>query len=341
MNNAKKKIDVATFLNGEISMPYFDEYYADQARDRQKALTKPQKSLGKLEDISIWMAGWQRKSFPTVNNAHCLIFAGNHGIAQKGVSAYPSEVTSQMVENFYAGGAAINQLCNLADMALSVIPIDLENPTRDFSESLAMDKEETLSAMQIGFESVPSDCDLLVLGEMGIGNTSAATAIACVLFNQSVDTWTGVGSGLSTKGVESKISIIKSAHKLHGNNFERVEDILSSFSGREMAAIAGAVIAARIYSIPVLLDGFISTTSAATLTLYSKTILDHCLISHLSTEPGHAGILSFLGKEPLLDLNMRLGEGSGAAVASLIIRAALATHNGMATFSEAGVSGIK
>mgnify|MGYP001243645861 CR=1 FL=1 len=128
MNNSKKKIDVATFLNGEISMPYFDEYYADQARDRQKALTKPQKSLGKLEDIAIWMAGWQRKSFPTVKNAHCLIFAGNHGIAQKGVSAYPSEVTSQMVENFYAGGAAINQLCNLADMALSVIPIDLKNP---------------------------------------------------------------------------------------------------------------------------------------------------------------------------------------------------------------------
>ena len=330
--------DIVAFLEGKIEMLSFDESYASKAKDHQKNLTKPLNSLGKLEEFAIWMAGWQRKIKPTMKNPHCIIFAGNHGISSKGVSAYPSEVTAQMVENFRSGGAAINQLCKLAELFLSVVPIDLENPTRDFSEELAMSEKDVIYAMQLGSDSVPKDCDFLVLGEMGISNTSSATAISCALFDEPAETWTGFGTGLNAEELSTKISVIKSGLTLHGKNFDKVESILAAYGGREIAAIAGSVISARVRGIPVLLDGFICTAAAATLTLFDKKILDHCFISHVSTEPGHSGLIKHLNKDPILDLNLRLGEGSGAAVASLIIKSALVTHNGMSTFSEAGVS---
>jgi len=331
-------MNIENFFKGKIKIPLFDEVIANGARKLQNELTKPPGSLGKLEEYAIWMAGWQKKKKPTMNNFQCIVFAANHGVANKGVSAYPSEVTSQMVQNFKKGGAAINQLCNLANVKLSVIPIDLKNPTKDFSEEKSMKYDETISAMELGFNSVSKGCDLLILGEMGISNTTAATAISCALFNGSTEKWTGLGTGISKEKLKKKISVIKNGLKLHGKKFESVEKILSAFGGREMAAIAGSVIAARVIGIPVLLDGFISTASAATLTIFKKNFLDHCLISHLSSEPGHKGILSHLKKEPILDLNLRLGEGSGGVVAALIIRSALITHNKMTTFSEAGVS---
>ena len=330
--------DVKSFLSGNNKIPQFDDYYANQAMAHQNQLTKPFGSLGRLEDFAIWMAGWQRKIKPTMDNPHCLIFAGNHGVASHGVSAYPSDVTAQMVENFKNGGAAVNQLCELAQIKLSVIPMDLDQPTRDFSQETAMELDETVSAMQVGFDAVNTECDLLVLGEMGISNSTAATAISCALFNQPVESWTGIGTGLDRKGLLNKVSVIKSAIQLHGQKFKSTESILAALGGREMAAIVGSIIAARLLRIPVLLDGFICTAAAATLTIFDQKILDHCLISHLSTEPGHSGVLSYLDKEPILNLNLRLGEGSGAAMASLIIKSSLAIHNGMATFSEAGVS---
>ena len=188
---------VEAFFNGDIKIPQFDEYVANQARAHQNKLSKPHGSLGRLEEFAIWMAGWQRKINPTMDNTNCLIFAGNHGVATNGVSAYPSNVTAQMVENFKKGGAAINQLCNLANINLSVIPIDLDKPTRDFSEVKAMEKKEVFSAMQLGFDSVPAHCDLLVLGEMGISNTTSASAISCALFNEPVAHMTGIGTGLN------------------------------------------------------------------------------------------------------------------------------------------------
>ncbi len=329
---------IEKFLNGDVPLRQFDKHYANLAQNHQNKLTKPNGSLGKLEKYAIWMAGWQKKKKPSMDNFQCLIFAANHGVAKKNVSAYPSEVTEQMVKNFKNGGAAINQLCNLANIKLSVIPISLDKPTNDFSEEQAMTYKETISAMQLGFDSVPSSCDLLILGEMGISNTTVATAISCALFNGSVQKWTGKGTGISESKLKNKISVIKSGLKLHGKNFKSVSKILNSFGGREMAAIVGAIIAARIIGIPVLLDGFISTVSAATLRLFKRNILEHCLISHLSSEPAHKYIISHLNKEPIIDLNMRLGEASGGAVAALIIRAALVTHNQMATFSEAEIS---
>ena len=329
---------ISKFLNGEVQYKQFDKYYANLAKNRQNNLTKPIGSLGKLEKYAIWMAGWQKKEKPTINNFQCLVFAGNHGVARRKVSAYPSEVTEQMVKNFINGGAAINQLCNLSNIKLSVIPISLENPTKDFSEEKAMNPDETLSAMKLGYNSVPKKCDLLLLGEMGISNTTSATAIACALFKTSVKKWTGLGTGISEKNLKNKISVIQKGLKLTWKKFDSVIEILSCFGGREMAAIVGSIIAARMRGIPILLDGFVSTASAATLTIFNKNILEHCLISHLSSEPGHKGIILKLKKEPILDLNMRLGEASGGGVASLIIKAAVVTHNKMATFSEAGVS---
>ena len=181
---------IRKFLNGEIKFSQFDEYYANLAQNHQNKLIKPNGSLGKLEKYAIWMAGWQKKKKPTMNNFQCLVFAGNHGVAKRNVSAYPSEVTEQMVRNFKNGGAAINQLCSLSNIALSIIPIDLQKPTKDFSEDKAMNLNETFSAMQIGYKSVPKKCDLLILGEMGISNTTAATAISCALFNAPVKKWT-------------------------------------------------------------------------------------------------------------------------------------------------------
>ncbi len=329
---------IENILNGKVPLKKFDKHYAELAKNHQNNLTKPKGSLGKLEEYAIWMAGWQQLKKPKMNNFKCIVFAANHGVAKKAVSAYSSEVTEQMVKNFENGGAAINQLCDLANVVLSVVPISIETPTKDFSEEKAMNIDETISAMQLGFNSVPKDCDLLILGEMGISNTTAATAISCALFNAPIEPWTGTGSGISQKKLKNKTSVIKAGLKLHGTKFTSVEKILSAYGGREMAAIAGSVIAARIIGIPVLLDGFISTASAATLTLFKRNILDHCLISHLSSEPGHKGIMSYLKKKPILDLNLRLGEGSGGVIAALIIKAALVTHNKMSTFSEAGVS---
>ena len=329
---------IKDFLNGKIALKKFDKRFAKLAEKHQNNLTKPKGSLGKLENYAIWMAGWQKKQKPKMDNFKCIIFAGNHGMAKKNVSAYPSEVTKQMVTNFRNGGAAINQLCQLANISLSIIPIYLKKPTKDFSLEKAMSEDETYSAMEKGFNAVPSNCDLLVLGEMGIANTTAATAISCALFKGSVKKWTGYGSGVCKQKLKNKISVIETALKLHGKKFDNVCEILATFGGREMAAIAGSVIAARVFGIPVLLDGFISTAAAATLTLFKKNMLDHCLISHLSSEPGHKGIILKLKKEPIIDLNMRLGEGSGGAIAALIIRAALITHNQMSTFSDAGIS---
>ena len=333
-----KHTEIEKFFRGNIEIPSYDHLTANKAMHRQDELTKPIGSLGKLEEFAIWMAGWQKKLKPTMKNPYCLVFAGNHGISNRGVSAYPSEVTYQMVENFKKGGAAINQLCDLANIKLSVIPIDLDKPTRDFSEVKAMEKKEVFSAMQLGFDSVPSHCDLLVLGEMGISNTTSASAISCALFNEPVAHMTGIGTGLNKKQLSKKIEIIKSALKLHGKNFKDPISILSCYGGREIAAIAGSVISARLKSIPVLLDGFICTAAASSLILFDKMLLDHCRISHLSSEQGHAIVLRNLKMEPILDLNLRLGEGSGAAIASLILRAALATHNGMSTFTDAKVT---
>ena len=323
-----------------LRLPKVDEIIQNKVVARQNELTKPLGSLGKLEDIVIWMAGWQKTETPEIKFGQCLIFAGNHGVVAQGISAFPAEVTEQMVKNFEAGGAAINQLCKLADLALTVTSLDLGTPTYDITEEAAMSEADVLVAMSKGAAAINDSCDYLVVGEMGIGNSTSAAALCLGRFGSNANTWVGPGTGLDDEGVAHKARVIEKALAVQQPVDDHVVALLAAFGGRELAAIAGAVLAARFRSIPVMLDGFIATAAAAALTAGKNfSILDHTMISHMSLEPGHLQLTIALHKVPIVDLKMRLGEGSGAAVASLLVRAACATHNGMATFTQAGVSG--
>lgn len=318
-------------------LPAADPAAIAAARARQNSLTKPPGALGRLEDLAVFMAGWQATDRPRIARAQALVFAGNHGICAQGVNPFPPEVTAQMVANFQTGGAAINQLCREAGADLSVVALDLDRPTADFTTGPAMTTAETLDAMNRGAAAVDPGADVLILGEMGIGNSTVAAALAAALFGGDPGDWVGPGTGSDPAGLARKVAAIKAGLARHGGLPPM--QTLAALGGREQAAICGAVLAARKARVPVILDGFICTAAAAPLYAADPALLDHCLIGHVSAEPGHAHLLDALGKRPILGLEMRLGEGSGAAVALMVLRAALACHNGMATFAEAGVAG--
>ena len=267
------------------------------------------------------------------------MFAGNHGVAARGVSAYPPTVTEQMVTNFANGGAAINQIAKLAGAELCVTAIELEHPTRDFTAAPAMDIDEYLAAVDIGYRAAPVDCDLLAVGEMGIANTTTAAMLCAALLGGGAVPWAGRGTGVDDCGMARKRATIEAALDFHRAILGDPLHVAAALGGRELAAIAGAVLAARARRIPVLLDGFVATAAVVPLTRLNAGILKHCKAAHVSAESGHRALLRELGLAPLLDLDMRLGEASGAGVAILLLRAALACHTGMATFSEARVSG--
>ena len=305
---------------------------------RDATLTKPPNSLGRLEDLVAWLAHWQGHAPPRLDRVEILVFAGNHGVTRLGVSAYLAEVTAQMVANFAAGGAAINQLARTGGAALRVIPLALEAPTADFTEAPALSEPEFLAAVATGYDAVAPDCDLVCLGEMGIGNTTAAAAIAAALFGGKGARWAGRGTGIDDDGLERKRAVVDRALARHAALLHDPLAVAAALGGRELAAILGAALAARRHSIPVLLDGFVCTAAVAPLGKLRADTLAHALAGHVSAEAGHRILLHELGLQALVDLNMRLGEGSGAAVALLILRAALACHTGMATFAEAGVT---
>lgn len=306
---------------------------------REVNLTKPAGSLGRLEDLSAWCVGWQGRHPAALDNVQILVFAGNHGVTAQGVSAFPPEVTVQMVANFAAGGAAINQLAAQYGADLKVTPLDLETPTADFTIAPAMSEAECADAFSLGFEAVGDGVDALIVGEMGIGNTTTAAALSCALFGGEAADWTGPGTGLDAAGIALKTRAVAAAMEFHREDIGDPLEALRRVGGRELAAMAGAVLAARRKRIPVILDGFVTTAAVAVLEKMAAGALDHCVAGHVSGEPGHRRLLAELGKEPLLDIGMRLGEASGAAVALGLLKCALAVHNGMATFEEAAVSG--
>jgi nicotinate-nucleotide--dimethylbenzimidazole phosphoribosyltransferase len=321
-----------------LDLPHGNHAAREVAVARQAALTKPPDSLGRLEEVAAFLAHWQGCSPPRLQRVEILVFAGNHGVTRQGVSAYPAEVTAQMVANFAAGGAAINQLARTAGAALRVIPLSLDEPTADFTQQTAMSETEFLAAVSAGYQAVSSDCDLICLGEMGIGNTTAAAAIAAALFGGGGARWAGRGTGVDEEGLVRKRDVIDRALHRHRDVLQEPLHAAAALGGRELAAILGAVLAARRQRVPVLLDGFVCTAAAAPLVKLRADALAHALAGHVSAEAGHRMLLGELRLKPLLDLDMRLGEASGAAVALLILRAALACHTGMATFAEAGVS---
>lgn len=321
------------------SLPDADPDARAAAVARQGQLTKPPGSLGRLEEIAIFLAGWQGRARPAVERGRAVVFAGNHGIVARGVSAFPASVTAQMVANFAGGGAAINALANVAGLSLDVVPLDLERPTADFTQAPAMREEECLAALNAGAAAVRDDPDLLVLGEMGIGNSTAAAALCAASFGGGAEDWVGPGTGVDGAGLARKAATVAAALACHAGHLNDPFEILRRVGGREIAAIAGAVVAARRRRVAVVLDGFICSSAVAPLAMAQPRIADHLIAGHVSAEPGHARLLAALGLDPLLRLGMRLGEGSGAAVAVGVIRAALAAHDRMATFAEAGVDG--
>ncbi len=328
--------DLNSFRNALTGAPGPDTAAKQGAEERNGQLTKPPGALGRLEDLAIWYAGWRGDARPQINAPQVIVFAGNHGVTAQGVSAFPPEVTVQMVMNFEHGGAAINQLAKAAGAKMDVHALELDRPTADFTQTPAMSEEEFLSALRTGWQAVDPQADLLVVGEMGIGNTTPAAAIACALFGGDAADWTGRGTGVDDAGLANKTRVVAEGVALHGQGDGL--HILRCLGGREIAAMAGAIAAARVLRIPVILDGFICTAAAACLAQISETALDHTIAGHQSAEGAHAAMLGKLGKEPLLTLGLRLGEGSGGALAINILKSAVACHSGMATFAEAGVS---
>ncbi|PZQ62786.1 MAG: nicotinate-nucleotide--dimethylbenzimidazole phosphoribosyltransferase [Sphingomonas taxi] len=328
---------VAAFDAALADLPAPDMTARAAAAARQARLTKPHGSLGRLEEIALFMAGWQGRARPRIDAGRVVVFAGNHGVAARGVSAYPADVTAQMVANFMNGGAAINALAGAAGLSLAVVPLALDRPTGDITRAPAMGEAECLDALNAGAAAVTPGLDLLVPGDMGIGNTTPAAALCAASFGGDAAAWVGPGTGVTGAALAAKVAAVNAALALHRDAvtpFER----LRRLGGREIAAIAGAVLAARHARVPVLLDGFIAGAALAPLAAARPAVLDHVLAGHCSAEPGHARLLDRFGLAPLLTLGMRLGEGSGAALAAGIVRAALAAHDGMATFDEAGVS---
>ncbi len=318
--------------------PVADSAALAGATERNAMLTKPPAALGQLEDLAVWYASWRGEARPVLDTPQVVIFAGNHGVAAQGVSAFPIEVTVQMVANFRAGGAAINQLANAFGATMDVVELELDRPTEDFTQTAAMSEADLVAAMSAGWNAVNPKAGVLVTGEMGIGNTTSAAAIAAALYGGGAETWVGRGSGVDDEGLARKRAAVDAGLACHAGALDDPLEVLRRLGGREIAAMAGAMLAARHHRVPVIIDGFICTSAAAVLASVAEGALDHAVAGHVSAEGAHSMMLEKIGKAPLLSLGLRLGEGSGAALAIGVLKGAVACHSGMATFAEAGVS---
>jgi len=321
------------------NLPIGDEEARKMAEIHENRLTKPSGSLGRLENIVGWTSQWQGCHPPSAEDIQIIVFAANHGVTVHRISAFPSTVTKQMVENFKAGGAAVNQLSRSLEASLKIVPLALEEPTEDITKGAALDSEGYSKAWNAGINSVDSSGDLVCLGEMGIGNTSIAAALCAALFGGTAVDWVGSGTGIDKEGLLRKIKVIDTALYLHRDSSDDPLELLRCLGGREFVAIVGAILSARLARIPVILDGYACTAAAAVLYAIKPDTIDHCLVAHKSAEPGHSKLLKAIDKEPLFDFSLRLGEASGAAIAAGILKTAVAIHNGMSTFKDANVSG--
>ncbi|WP_373284909.1 nicotinate-nucleotide--dimethylbenzimidazole phosphoribosyltransferase [Marinobacter halophilus] len=331
--------------------------HAALATERQRVLTKPPGSLGQLEQIAITLAGLTGTDQPTVDPIHIVVFAGDHGVCAEGVSAFPQEVTAQMIANFASGGAAISVMAEELGASLEVVNLGtvgeipelpgvlnqiIAPSTANLAETPAMTSSQVVAALTSGDQTAEraarAKCRLFIGGDMGIGNTTSAAALACALLDQAPHTLVGPGTGLNTEGVARKTRVVERALARHGND-QDVLSVLTSLGGFEIAALTGAILGCAARKIPVLVDGFIVSVAALTAVHRQPGVRDWLIFAHRSAEPGHHAVLKALDASPLLDLGMRLGEGSGAAIALPLLRSACALHNRMASFSDAGVSG--
>jgi nicotinate-nucleotide--dimethylbenzimidazole phosphoribosyltransferase len=331
--------------------------HAAAAKQRQSLLTKPPGALGALENLAIRLAGMQASFTPTIANVRIVVFAADHGVAAEGVSAFPQAVTVEMLRNFARGGAAINVLARELAADLEVVDVGTVSDggvlsgvirqragagTANFVDGAAMTEAQLQLALAAGLQAAEraaaSAVQLFVGGEMGIGNTTSAAALACALLNREPAAIAGPGTGLDAQGVRRKIAVVERALALHQTDRAEAYDALRCLGGFEIAALVAAYIACAQRGMPVLVDGFIASIAALTAVRLNPGCADWFIYGHLSAEPAHCVVLRALDAEPLVNLGMRLGEGSGAAVAVPILRLACALHNSMATFAEAAVS---
>ena len=328
----------------------------DLARMRQQQLTKPAGSLGRLEDIAVQIAGITRQPVPGIQRKAVIIMAGDHGVTSEGVSAYPADVTPQMVHNFLQGGAAINAIAQYIGAKVIVVDVgvaaDIAHPdllsrkvafgTANMALEPAMTHAQMLEAIQVGIDvcdtQLDQGVDLIATGDMGIGNTTASSAITAALLQTPVALVTGRGTGISDEQLIFKVKVIEQALARNIPNSQASLDVLEKVGGLEIAGLVGVIIAATSRRVPVVIDGFISGAAALIAVELNPMISEYLIAGHVSVERGHRLILERLGLSPLLDLKLRLGEGTGAVLAMSIIEAALHAHSEMATFEEAGVS---
>ena len=341
------------WLHDPVTQP--DELARQAAEARQTTLTKPPQALGRLEQIAIDLAAFQGTPHPEIQRVHITVFAADHGIAAEGVSAFPQVVTTEMVRNFVGGGAAINAAARTIDAELEVVNLgtvhdtgllegvinqSLGLGTANFLKQAAMTETQIENALSAGRQAAQraSTAQLFIGGEMGIANTTSATALACALLNLSAESLTGPGTGLDAAGVAHKTDVINKALNYHRHAMSTVQDVLRCLGGFEIAALAGAYISCAQQGIPILVDGFISSVAALVATRLCPDARHWMLFAHLSKEPGHTIVLETLNAKPFLDFNLCLGEGSGAAVVVPLLRMACTLHNDMHTFAEAQVS---
>ncbi len=328
------------------------------ARERQSQLTKPAGSLGRLEELSIQLAGIQRQPLPSIKDKAVIVMAGDHGVVVEGVSAYPQEVTPQMVLNFLSGDAAINVLARHVGARVVVVDMGVANDipsadaklirrrvgsgTMNLAQGPAMRREQAEESIQSGIEvaalEISKGADILATGDMGIGNTTASAAIACVLMGQSPENIAGRGTGVDDDGLKRKFAVIARALEVNQPNAKDALDVLAKVGGFEIGGLAGVMLAAAANRKPVVVDGFISTAAAMIAVSLAPAARDYMIAAHVSQERGHRLMLEWLGLKPLLDLSLRLGEGTGAALAFHLIEASTRILREMATFDEAGVS---
>ena len=318
-------------------LPAASQSCAEDVRARNAELVKPVGGLGRLEELVEWLAAWQGRSRPTLNQPLVAIFAGNHGIAAQGVSAYPQALTRAMLETFAAGGGAINQICATYGLGLKVFELALDIPTGDITLEPAFDEAACAATIAFGMEAIAGGADLVCLGDMGVGNTTVAAAVFCALYGGDAAHW--VGGDPADPAVARKIAAVEKAVELHGSHLTDPLEVLRRLGGREIAACVGAILSARMERVPVILDGYVVASAAAILQVMAPGSIDHCLAGHAAAQGAHADVLARLGKKPLLDLGITMGEGTGAALAAGLLKSALACHLDMVTHAQAGVPG--
>ncbi|MGH2711638.1 MAG: nicotinate-nucleotide--dimethylbenzimidazole phosphoribosyltransferase [Actinomycetota bacterium] len=318
-------------------LPEPDREASRAVTDRAARVLRPVGALARFDAVAAWVAAWQRSDEPEVNAPAAIVFAADHGVVVEGVSAYPSEVTRAMVKALEDGVATASVMARSVGAELAVVDVGVGLPTANLARGSALNEERFAECVQVGRDSVAAaSCDLLVLGEVGIGNTTAAAAVCAALFGGPAGSWTGRGAGLGDTELTRKVAVVERARERLDPDLPPLE-ILREVGGADLAAIAGAVVEARLRSIPVLLDGFVVCAAAAALHVERPASLAHCWAGHRSKEPGHGALLELLDMEPLLDLSMRLGEGTGALAAVPLVRLACDSVTRVATFEEWGL----